>query len=102
VSNVTELLANLGPENRGHFTDGKPLVVDPMWLGLNWSGRGRDGFRCHLCGHRFDLGDTFRFVFVDRYPNALICGTCDGSDVIERWKAWVDELRVRAWWWRGR
>lgn len=91
------------------WTDGKPLVATEEHLNLRWGGapRGRR-FRCYLCGHFFKVGDTWRWQMVQGYMNFMVCverldglPACDGPDVVERWKAFNDELAAlheRAWW----
>jgi hypothetical protein len=53
-------------------------------------------FRCKLCGHKFALGDEWRFVFG---PNIIICRACDGTteDVARRWNELWDEAHTRFW-----
>lgn len=82
---------------------GIPTPVTEKHLKLPWSGNPKN-FRCHLCGHRFVVGDTFRMVFTNGMKtatgerraggNPLVCEVCDGPDeeVRDRW----DELR-REW-----
>ena len=81
------------------FTDGLPRVATEEDIWAHWGG-GRPGerFRCYLCGHRFAVGDVWRFQPMQGAMNFIVCGGCDGDDVVERWKAWKDELERRAWW----
>ena len=81
------------------FTDQKPRVVTEKELKAPWGGY-RDGrkFRCYLCGHRFKLGDTFRWVLSRKYMNLMTCGKCDGDDVLERWHKHVEEAKEKYWW----
>jgi hypothetical protein len=57
-------------------------------------------FRCGLCGHKFVVGEGWRFVFAtgklgiitrdgEKFglPNLLVCDTCDGLDVLDKWHA---------------
>lgn len=89
------------------WIDGKPLQVTEAHLKTNWSGY-RDGrkFRCGLCGHRFQLGDTFRFVMANingsptKYGNFFTCASCDGDDVLQRRAAMEREAETRFWWFR--
>lgn len=82
---------------------GQPMVVTEEHLKARWGG-GRPGerFRCYLCGHRFEVGDRWRWQFTSgRTMNFMVCGPCDGPDVVERWEAFNDELDAlceRAWW----
>lgn len=89
------------------FTDGKPRVATAEDLKAPWSGR-RDGsrFRCRLCGHKFAVGDVWRFVFANfsaspsHYGNFFVCEKCDGPDVLARAAAQEEEGRRRFWWLR--
>jgi hypothetical protein len=53
-------------------------------------------FRCKLCGHKFALGDEWRFVFG---PNIIICRACAGTteDITRRWAELMDEGYRRFW-----
>ena len=60
------------------FTDMKPRVVTKADLTAPWGGY-KDGshFFCHLCGHLFEEGDTWRWVYAGKhiyptYKSALI------------------------------
>ncbi len=63
-------------------------------------------FRCYLCGHKFVPGDLFRPVYANGYKgepavghgNFLVCGACDGPDVLDRWAAQCEEADRRFWW----
>lgn len=84
------------------FLDGKPRVATEQDCQTRWHGMPLgEGFRCNLCGHRFKVGDIFRFVFTNDTPgaggNPLVCEKCDGPDVKERWAAMVAEARERFW-----
>lgn len=80
------------------FTDQKLRVVTKEDLTAPWSGH-TDGshFYCKLCGHSFEEGDRWRWVLATRagYVNVMVCESCDGDDVLDRWvalnKEW-DEL----------
>lgn len=74
-----------------------------------WSG-GKDGkyFRCHLCGHQFQVGDTFAALFTntpdfDQYSvgNPIVCGEClKLPNLLEVWRnkgiAW-EKIREEYW-----
>jgi formate-dependent nitrite reductase cytochrome c552 subunit len=87
------------------FTDGKPCVVTPRHLETRWGGYpAKDYFRCRMCGHHFVEGDVFRWVYTNNLPNPyggnpIVCTTCDGPDVIDRWKALCDEAHSGRFWW---
>ena len=76
------------------FTDQKQRTVTAEDLRANWSGH-KDGsrFYCRLCGNQFKIGDLFRWVYAGSIHrvNLLVCGKCDGPDVLERWKKWWQE-----------
>jgi len=72
------------------FLDGTPFIATQKYLDASWMG-GRKGiyFRCHMCGYKFKLNDTIRCVYTNDTKgaggNPLICTTCDGDDVKQRW-----------------
>lgn len=83
------------------WTDQKPRVATAEDCRATWGG-GENGkyFRCFLCGHSFQVGDVWRWVYTPR-GNPLVCASCDGPDVVERWEAARQEARTRFWWlWR--
>lgn len=86
------------------FTDGKPVIVTQEHLKAHWGGRDprKCPFRCMMCGHRFELGDTFRFVYTNNISgaggNPIVCAVCNTPDVIERWKVMCAEARTKFWW----
>lgn len=66
-------------------------------------------FRCHLCGHKFCVGENYRWVYANgrtfelegkKYGvcNFFTCETCDGKDVIDRMIDMHKELYTRFWW----
>jgi hypothetical protein len=85
--------------------DGKPRETTAEHLKLKWGGS-PENFRCRLCGHRFKVGDIWRFVFANfkdsgsNYGNFLVCVSCDGHDVLVRAAAQEQEARTRFWWLR--
>lgn len=90
------------------FTNGKPHIATADDLTRPWGGA-RDGsrFRCYLCGHRFGVGDVYRWVFTNSIKgaasgNPFTCEACDGPDVIARWTAHCEEFardKGDKWWW---
>ncbi len=53
-------------------------------------------FRCYLCGHRFAVGDLWRFVYNGAGSscpgtNFLVCASCDGPDVMDRRRVWMEK-----------
>jgi len=98
------------PDN---FTDQMPHVVSAEDLTRPWGGK-RDGslFRCYLCGHTFEEGDTYRWVCSNGTPgaggNPMVCAACDArcdhrnEKVIEAWRVKHDEwkrMKRAEWWW---
>lgn len=89
------------------FTDQKQQPATAEHLTCPWGGR-RDGsrFRCYLCGHRFKVGDLWRWVMDNDGKsrggcgNFMVCASCDGSDVRERWWAHCSVGLERYWWLR--
>ena len=93
------------------FINQQPFVVDAEDLAAPWGGY-RDGsrFRCHLCGHRFALGDICRWVhamgksFTDDKGkkwgviNFFTCAACDGLDVLDRWIKANEDYSIKYWW----
>jgi hypothetical protein len=85
----------------GNFTDQKMRVATAEECSARWGGVA-DGylFRCYLCGHRFQAGDKWRWVYGcgNGVANFMTCDSCDGPDVLERWVARNEEA-VRCFWW---
>lgn len=83
------------------FTDGKARIATEVDCQACWSG-GKPGarFRCYLCGIKFKVGDTWRFVYNagDGLINILVCSDCDGDDVQQRWQQQCQEAEQRFWW----
>lgn len=78
------------------FTDQKPFIAQPDHLRALWYGR-KPGeyFRCGLCGDKFAVGDTVRWLYTNHIPgyggNPFVCQPCDTPDVIDKWRAIKDE-----------
>ena len=83
------------------FTDQSPRTATETDCAAPWDGE-RDGkrFRCYLCGHRFAAGDTWRWVHATHRSviNFLVCGDCDGPDVLDQWVTRHDDGMRRFWW----
>ena len=94
------------------FTDQKPRRATEEDLKARWNGNGPgEDFRCYLCGHKFKVGDIWRWVYGDcknfKDPvsgktwgvcNFKICESCDGDDVLDRWVQANEEAHRRFWW----
>lgn len=85
------------------WRSGHPFTATEEDLAAPWSG-GKNGeyFRCGLCGYKFQIGDTVRWVYMNSTPgslfgNFLTCQACDGPDIVERRLAWQEEARNRFW-----
>lgn len=70
------------------ITDQKPRIATEADIRSPWNG-GKDGkyFRCYLCGHKFQVGDQYRFILSKAYTNFLVCAGCDCEDVERKWIA---------------
>ena len=84
------------------FTDQKERVATDEDVSAPWGGE-KNGkrFRCYLCGYKFKVGDTWRWVAGKWTINFLVCQPCDGEDVQERFKA-HNEYGEQAFWWKWR
>ena len=77
------------------FRNQKPFIATEKDCCASWGG----GFWCALCGKEFKPGDTVRFVHATHVTiqlesgntvgllNFKVCSSCDGEDVIDKWKA---------------
>lgn len=88
---------------KNDFRNQQPWTVAQDDIKVSWSG-GKDGkyFRCGLCGHKFVVGDTCRWVYMNSTPtskfgNFLVCSECDCSDVINRRLEWEKEAENKFW-----
>lgn len=83
------------------FTDQKPRIATERQV-TRWGGKREAGkrFRCYLCGHKFRVGDYWRWVLGTKVSlsNLLVCEKCDGPDVLKRWKKANEDLETRFWW----
>lgn len=87
------------------YIDQKPRIATEKDCHGQWGARSKpgEGFRCYLCGHRFVPGDVWRFVYnPGRGINFLVCETCDGPDVLDRFREHFTQgsrmLRDEFWW----
>jgi len=84
----------------------KPQIATEKHCNALWSGS-KKNFRCYVCGHKFKVGDTWRFVPVYEQkplkyrgiPNFLVCQSCDGEDE-EITKALYERVQEakKLWW----
>lgn len=89
------------------FTNRKPFLVTERDLTRPWSGK-KDGsrFNCGICGNRFKVGDTVRWIYANGTPGApfgnfFVCQICDGEATEERLIArrsemWKELKRLKA------
>lgn len=92
------------------FTDQKRRVATEADCKAPWGGdRTGARFRCYLCGHRFQQGDGWRWVYssargltIDGKKfgviNFLTCDACDGDDVLDRWVKRNEEFNSDRFW----
>ena len=88
------------------FTDETEQIATEHDCKLPWMGGAKGKyFRCALCGHKFEPGDKWRFVFTNNLPgasgNPLVCETCYGSatEARAKWQAKCAEWNSGFWWW---
>ena len=81
------------------FTDQQFRTATEEHVKARWGGV-PDGkrFRCYLCGHKFQVGDEWRWVMGRKFGNLMVCRDCDGDDVLDRWHKANEELKTRFWW----
>ena len=94
------------------FTDGNRRVATEEDLAMSWGGEKKGKrFRCYLCGHRFRVGDGWRWQYAAGRKfvnpetgktfgvfNFVVCDDCDGDDVLDRWvQRNVDYNSSRFW-----
>lgn len=84
---------------RDDFTNQLPRTATEKDTQAPW-GCGKPGelFRCHLCGHKFQVGDYWRWIYTHKTINIFACQSCDGEDVLERWYRHHEDGRRRFWW----
>ena len=84
----------------GHmsFTDQKHRVATEEHVKAKWGGVSNGKlFRCYLCGYKFKVGDTWRWVCSKVFHNFLVCEKCDGPDINEKWAKHIEELKTKYW-----
>jgi len=83
------------------FTDSKFRIATEEQVNAELGGFVRGArFRCYLCGHKFVVGDYWRWVHATHkgLTNFLVCQSCDCDDVLEKWIKANEELEKRFWW----
>ena len=89
------------------FTDQKPRIATEKDVNAAWSGR-KSNFRCGFCGHKFKVGDQWRWIFTndmkDAGGNPFVCQSCDADNETLRakWRETHKEMKTikegRLWW----
>lgn len=90
------------------FTDQKPRIATEEDIKGKWGGR-QEGFRCHMCGYKFRIGDYWRWVNPNRpfkmdnkeywLMPFLVCDNCDNyAHIYKRWEDHVKEGYKKYWW----
>ncbi|KKN62616.1 hypothetical protein LCGC14_0510270 [marine sediment metagenome] len=81
------------------FTDQKPRIATEEDVKAPWSGI-KDGkrFYCRLCGHQFEVGDVWRWVYAGaiHHVNLIVCEQCDSEDALVHWEQWWQEWETLA------
>ena len=87
------------------FTDQKQRIATKQDVNAHWSG-GCNGknFRCYLCGHKFIIGDKWRWVYAGNagLMNFMTCAECDSEDVMDKWIEANKIVAMKYWWFRSR
>ena len=103
MADMSERSSNAVTEN---WTNGKPFVATQGDCQLRWGcGKPGQNFRCAFCGHKFQPGDTVRWVYTNDAKgaggNPFVCQTCDGprETLIAEILARRATLRDARWWW---
>jgi hypothetical protein len=83
------------------YVDQKPRVVTEQDVEAKWGGYPVGSrFRCYLCGHKFKVGDIWRWVYAGKHGqrNFMVCESCDHENVIDDWIKANEELKQKYWW----
>lgn len=75
------------------------LVTEKVY-NMPWSGNPRKYFRCGLCGHFFEVGDTYRIQYTNNLDgrfyggNPKVCSKCDEGQekTVQKWKDKCDKF----------
>lgn len=68
------------------FASGKRMIAtDHDCHVAKWSGREAGNFYCQTCGHKFCVGDGYRWIYANGHSpsagNFIVCDNCDiGND----------------------
>ena len=83
------------------FTDMKPRVATEAHCTAAWGGE-KNGklFRCYLCGHKFTVGDVFRWQMMGNMVNLIVCSDCDGSpdELTDKYKKLEQDFNDNKYW----
>lgn len=64
----------------------------------------RDRFRCHFCGHRFEVGESYLRLYTNDLAgcggNPLVCQTHEEYSLESLRNQWIDIVKEseRFWW----
>ena len=81
-TDILELgVVEMTTDRADRFTNQEPRIATKEECEAPWSGY-RDGsrFRCRLCGHKFQVGDQWRWVYGKEAGNFMVCSNCDTGD----------------------
>ena len=73
-------------DKRKGFTSGERMTATEHDCHIaKWSGRAAGNFWCQTCGHKFLVGDGYRWVYANGHSpsagNFMVCDSCDiGND----------------------
>lgn len=91
------------------LSSGELQDVTEVTLKRGFNGRGREDARCRFCGHLFQVGEQYRFVYTndtEGQGNPLCCGVCASKYSTEelrmRWITMHRKIRKMAkgnYWW---
>lgn len=85
------------------FTDQKQRIATQGDLDAPWNGHRHRYFKCYLCGYEFKKDDYWRWVSGKGFPNLIVCDSCDGPDVLDKWKEanekWELQKETGPYWW---
>lgn len=83
-----------------NFTNQQPFTVTEKQAHTYWGFHRKEGLRCYMCGCEIPEGSVARWIYAGGLGtiNFIVCASCDGPDVIERWKSHVETAKQKYWW----
>jgi hypothetical protein len=86
---------------RTGFTSGERMIAtEHDCHTARWSGREAGNFWCNTCGHRFSVGDGYRWIYANGHSpsagNFMVCDKCDtgNEDLIKTRQEAIKLLNV--------